>query len=239
MQAALCTCTARAQGLRAWSVPENGVTGQAGLRDTHGARRRRRAGFIARFILRGLATPSQTPACHCEGAGKGPGGWSFSHRAGRGLGEVACPQELGRLAHTLPRAGSRQHWRKLRTPPTWEASWQTCGSGRGWDSSLHGAQLLVCRGPGLARPQGSGSRRGIKLEVTSDLRGWKQEQCTDRAWLKVVSSGTRRQRATEAARSRGTSCPSSPSSSRRVRCKWGDSVCGSSSSCRSGRCWRS
>lgn len=207
------------------------------------AARRRRTGLIARFTPR-PGTPSE-PLRVTAKVSEGAGGWSFGaslgHRAGRGLGEVACPQELGRLAHAPTRAGSPTALRReLRTPPRGEASWQTCGSRGGWNP-LPNCTVLSSSLPRdqAAPPRGFGSAEASSWRQQEDLRGWEQGAVYG-SGLGLKVTELRKSEAENPRRPHeepaGCRCPSS---SRQVRCKWGDSACGSSSSCRSGRCWRS
>lgn len=126
------------------------------------AARRRRTGFIARFILRGLGTPCSNPCMSLLRCREGAQ-WLVLRAVGsvtvraEAWGEVACPQELGRLAHTLTRAGSPTTlWRELRTPPTWGSFLANVQVLERLEpaSQLQGAQL-ACPG---TRPPGSRPR---------------------------------------------------------------------------------
>lgn len=236
-----------AQGTWAGSVPENGVTAQAGLRAARGAACWRRGGggrALLHVSPRGLARP-QNPCvprlrCRKEPAAGPSGRRSVTVRA-EAWGEVACPQELGGLAHAPTRAGSPTALRReLRTPPRGEASWQTCGSRGGWNP-LPNCTVLSSSLPRdqAAPPRGFGSAEASSWRQREDLRGWEQGAVYG-SGLGLKVTELRKSEAENPRRPHeepaGCRCPSS---SRQVRCKWGDSACGSSSSCRSGRCWRS
>lgn len=72
----------------------------------------------------------------------GPPGLSAWSLCGQRPGEVACPQELGGLAHALTRAGSPTTlWGKLRTPPAWGSFLANVQSWRGWNLLLNSKAL--------------------------------------------------------------------------------------------------
>lgn len=99
--------------------------------------------------------------------GKEPSGWS-SGAAGSvtvraEAGEVACPQELGGLAHALTRAGSPSTlWGQLRIPPTRGSFLANVQVPERLEpaSHLQGAQLLACPGTRPPGEQATPGRQG-------------------------------------------------------------------------------
>lgn len=174
-------CMARAQGTPGPGqfLRTGGDRTRRGLRDTHGAASpglrggggwallhvsSSEAGHALQKPLHVTAKVGKEPKARSFGAGG-----SVTGRAEAGA-EVACPQELGRLARALTRAAPRQHWRELRTPPRGEGLGKRAGLGEA-GTRVFTPRCAAPRCPG-ARPPGSGPRPAGRALAPTEASSW-------------------------------------------------------------------